>query len=111
MSELEKPVFSQSNFQHQFYLVSPRFTRNVINKHEPPTIGVDYSAKSIVLRDGTIVKAKIWDTGLFYLSNILIFLAGSEKYKAITTAYLNFRIFLTNKGIIGNQLEQCSFMI
>jgi len=52
-----------------------KYTRNIVNKNEPPTIGVDYSTKSIVLRDGTIVKAKIWDT------------AGSEKYKAITTAH------------------------
>jgi len=51
-----------------------RYTRNVVNRNEPPTIGVDYSTKSIVLQDGNVVKAKIWDT------------AGSEKYKAITTA-------------------------
>ena len=47
-----------------------RFTRNVVNKHEPPTIGVDYSAKSIVLRDGTIVKAKIWDTGISRIEKV-----------------------------------------
>eukprot|EP00330_Aristerostoma_sp_ATCC50986_P011466 CAMPEP_0114588814 /NCGR_PEP_ID=MMETSP0125-20121206/11429_1 /TAXON_ID=485358 ORGANISM="Aristerostoma sp., Strain ATCC 50986" /NCGR_SAMPLE_ID=MMETSP0125 /ASSEMBLY_ACC=CAM_ASM_000245 /LENGTH=128 /DNA_ID=CAMNT_0001785411 /DNA_START=308 /DNA_END=694 /DNA_ORIENTATION=+ len=52
-----------------------RYTRNVVNRNEPPTIGVDYSTKSIVLQDGNVVKAKIWDT------------AGSEKYKAITTAH------------------------
>jgi GTPase SAR1 family protein len=57
-----------------------------VNKNEPPTIGVDYSTKSLVLKDGTIVKAKIWDTGKTSI-NGLILLAGSEKYKAITTAY------------------------
>jgi len=48
---------------------------------------VDYSTKSIVLGDGTVIKAKIWDTGKnIHMTNIKL-LAGSEKYKAITTAY------------------------
>ena len=41
-----------------------RYTRNILNKNEPPTIGVDYYTKSIVLKDGAVVKAKMWDTGI-----------------------------------------------
>lgn len=66
-----------------------RYTRNILNKNEPPTIGVDYYTKSIVLKDGAVVKAKMWDTGIrvtFNVSNSIFLIAGSEKYKAITTA-------------------------
>jgi len=52
-----------------------RFTRNVVNKAEKPTVGVEYMPKNLVLKDGTIAKVKLWDT------------AGSEKYLALTTAH------------------------
>jgi len=37
-----------------------------------PTIAVELKTKLITLRDGTTVKAQIWDT------------AGMEKYKSVT---------------------------
>lgn len=40
-----------------------RYTRNVVNKAEKPTVGVEFVTKNLVLKDGTIAKAKLWDTG------------------------------------------------
>ena len=39
-----------------------------------PTIGVEFATKEVTVRDGSIVKAQIWDT------------AGQEKYRAICMA-------------------------
>ena len=51
-----------------------------VNDKEPerktPTVGVEFSTKSVKLMDDTSVKAQIWDT------------AGQEKYRAITSAYI-----------------------
>lgn len=49
-------------------------------KKEPPqrpmsTIGVEFATLAVSLRDGSKVKAQIWDT------------AGQEKYRAITSAH------------------------
>jgi len=52
-----------------------RYTKSVVNKNPQPTIGVEYSTKSIILKNGAVVKAQIWDT------------SGSERYKSITTAH------------------------
>lgn len=40
-----------------------RYTRGVMNRAEKPTVGVEFATKNIVLKDGTITKAKLWDTG------------------------------------------------
>ena len=62
-----------------------RYTRNVITEHLNPTIGVEYSTKCILLKNGEgIDKAQIWDTGILFI------LAGSERYLSITTAYYCF---------------------
>jgi len=52
-----------------------RYIKNVMNKNQAPTLGVEYQTKCIILKNGTVVKAQIWDT------------SGSEKYKSITTAH------------------------
>ena len=44
-------------------------------KNTTPTIGVEFSTKSVSLKDGSTVKAQIWDT------------AGQERYKAICGAH------------------------
>ena len=33
-----------------------------MNKNQAPTLGVEYQTKCIILRNGTVVKAQIWDT-------------------------------------------------
>ena len=52
-----------------------RFTKNVFPKNSSYTIGVDYAPKHVVLNNGQVVKAQIWDT------------SGHERYRAITTAH------------------------
>ena len=49
-----------------------RYTRNVMPDNMNPTIGVEYSSKCILLRNGEgIVKANIWDTGIIiYVSRL-----------------------------------------
>ena len=39
------------------------------------TIGVEFATKNVMMKDGTTVKAQLWDT------------AGQEKYRAITVAH------------------------
>ena len=39
------------------------------------TIGVEFATKNVQMKDGTTVKAQLWDT------------AGQEKYRAITVAH------------------------
>ena len=34
-----------------------------MNKAEKATVGVEFITKNLVLRDGTIAKVKLWDTG------------------------------------------------
>lgn len=69
-----------------------RFTRNEFNLESKSTIGVEFATRSIVV-DNKTIKAQIWDTGKsepkmkkksYYLSP---FLAGQERYRAITSAY------------------------
>ena len=53
-----------------------RYTKNIMLKNPETTIGVEYTSKSILLKNhDVIVKTQIWDT------------SGSEKYKSITTAH------------------------
>ena len=42
-----------------------------------PTIGVEMESKILKMKNGKIVKTRIWDT------------SGQEKYKSITTAHYN----------------------
>ncbi|KAF5349503.1 hypothetical protein D9756_009006 [Leucocoprinus leucothites] len=88
-----------------------RFTRNEFNLESKSTIGVEFATRSINV-DGKTVKAQIWDTGrfpsvlaplswrvchederlmsparLFSLADVSIFVAGQERYRAITSAY------------------------
>ena len=51
-----------------------RFTTNEFNLESKTTIGVEFSTKTLKVKDKTI-KAQIWDT------------AGQERYRAITSAY------------------------
>ena len=52
-----------------------RFIKNAFSTHTPSTIGVELDTKFVTLRNGKVIKAKIWDT------------SGQEKYKSITTAH------------------------
>ena len=59
-----------------------RYIHGGIPKHINPTLGVEFSTKNVILGNGGIVKAQIWDT------------AGTEKYKAIIAAYIYIYIIL-----------------
>lgn len=69
-----------------------RFTTNEFNADSKSTIGVEFAARSISI-EGKVVKAQIWDTGRtiriimqrYYI--FLNFIAGQERYRAITSAY------------------------
>ncbi len=76
-----------------------------MNKHEPPTIGVDYAPKSIVLKDGTIVKAKIWDTGKYKIFNgfkIISWIRKIQSYNHCVILYENAYV-TPALGIIESQ--------
>lgn len=64
--------------------------QNVVTEPAGPTLGVEYQTKSIILKDGTVVKVQIWDTcNYFYQKSSQTNpwkIAGSERYKSITTA-------------------------
>lgn len=70
-----------------------RFTRNEFNLESKSTIGVEFATRSIQV-DNKTIKAQIWDTGMevvaWFLSEInqvyVLFLAGQERYRAITSA-------------------------
>ncbi len=51
-----------------------RFTKGTFSTDSKTTIGVEFSAKKMVV-DGSTVKVQLWDT------------AGQEKFRAITKAY------------------------
>lgn len=51
-----------------------RFTKGSFMQESRATIGVDFSAKNLKVKD-SVVKAQFWDT------------AGQEKYRSITSAY------------------------
>lgn len=52
-----------------------RYLKNCLPKTGGPTIGVEFATKNVIMKDGTTVKAQLWDT------------AGQEKYRAITVAH------------------------
>lgn len=72
-----------------------RFTRNEFNLESKSTIGVEFATRSIQV-DGKTIKAQIWDT------------AGQERYRAITSAWVHFRVVQTvlpvtwNPSVWGN---------
>lgn len=69
-----------------------RFTRNEFSLDSKSTIGVEFATRSLQIKD-KVIKAQIWDTGTFKLClcNVLTvfcpWLAGQERYRAITSAY------------------------
>ena len=52
-----------------------RYQNNRLPRSTAMTIGVEFGTKNVMLKDGTTVKAQLWDT------------AGQEKYRAITVAH------------------------
>ena len=52
-----------------------RYLKNQLPKKAGPTIGVEFATKNVTMKDGSTVKAQLWDT------------AGQEKYRAITVAH------------------------
>ena len=52
-----------------------RYLKNTLPKTQGPTIGVEFATKNVSMKDGSTVKAQLWDT------------AGQEKYRAITVAH------------------------
>ena len=55
------------------------------------TIGVEFAYKVAFLKNKTKVKAQIWDTCKF-VSFLTFLLAGSEKYRSITTGHYRFAL-------------------
>ena len=51
-----------------------RYHKGVFTR-KASTIGVEFLIKRIIMPDGTVIKAQIWDT------------AGSERYRCITTGH------------------------
>ena len=51
------------------------FTDGTFSEHCDPTVGVDFFAKIIEIKDGIRIKLQLWDT------------AGQEKFRSITRSY------------------------
>ena len=60
------------NFPFLLYLY--RYHKGIFTRISP-TIGVEFLTKKIILENGTVLKAQIWDT------------SGSERYRSITTGH------------------------
>jgi Ras-related protein Rab-11A len=43
-----------------------RFTVNEFSLESKATIGVEFGHAEVTLQDNSVVKAQIWDTGLYY---------------------------------------------
>eukprot|EP01054_Gregarina_sp_Poly1_P006341 Gregarina_sp_Poly_1__6340@NODE_3378_length_1140_cov_150_598322_g2137_i0_p1_GENE_NODE_3378_length_1140_cov_150_598322_g2137_i0NODE_3378_length_1140_cov_150_598322_g2137_i0_p1_ORF_typecomplete_len243_score26_78Ras/PF00071_22/2_2e53Roc/PF08477_13/4_6e24Arf/PF00025_21/8_4e17SRPRB/PF09439_10/1_3e06GTP_EFTU/PF00009_27/1_5e05Gtr1_RagA/PF04670_12/6_2e06FeoB_N/PF02421_18/3_4e05MMR_HSR1/PF01926_23/0_00016AAA_22/PF13401_6/0_0016PduVEutP/PF10662_9/0_012TniB/PF05621_11/0_019Septin/PF00735_18/0_28_NODE_3378_l len=56
------------------HLIS-RYSRNTLPKGPIPTVGVEFTARTIDLPNGTKIRAQIWDT------------AGQERYRSIVRAH------------------------
>ena len=52
-----------------------RFTKNEFNLESKPTIGVEFSTKTVQSQNGQTLKIQIWDT------------AGQERYRAVASSY------------------------
>lgn len=69
-----------------------RFTRNEFTIESKSTIGVEFATRTIEC-EGKLLKAQIWDTGkrspLHQRRLISLQIAGQEKYRAITSAYVS----------------------
>lgn len=61
-----------------------------------PTVGVDFFARIIEVKDGTRIKLQLWDTAvrtnlianfLFCHSNKLMLFQGQERFRSITKSY------------------------
>lgn len=69
-----------------------RYVRGIF-ENAPATIGVEFAYKVSYLKNGTKVKSQIWDT---CKTNAIVFkilnLAGSEKYRSITTGHYRFAL-------------------
>ena len=112
MLVLEKLISSSGKFNHIFifFILLPlqrislknRYSKDELPKNPAPTIGVEFGTKIVQLKDGTKVKAQIWDTGKNYdyyftlnhfiqkISSFLTYpLAGQERYRSILS--LHFR--------------------
>lgn len=55
--------------------LSAQYVDNRFSREYDVTIGVEFSQKTIVAKDGTRIKIQIWDT------------AGQEKFRSITVSY------------------------
>jgi len=42
-------------------LIEVRYTKNVV-ENPGPTLAIEYQTKNLILQNGSIVKAQIWDT-------------------------------------------------
>ena len=52
-----------------------RYTNDIFSEQQLITIGVEFTSKFVILKDGKVAKLQLWDT------------AGSEQYRSITTKY------------------------
>lgn len=85
------------NLERLTCTVLSRFTRNEFNLDSKSTIGVEFATRTLSIDDKTI-KAQIWDTGKscgpdsLRIPPLLIenqpVTAGQERYRAITSAYV-----------------------
>lgn len=100
------------NSAHRFATVLSRFVRDEFNFESRSTIGVEFATRTITVDDKRI-KAQIWDTGVHRLASLPLpfltrwFLAGQERYRAITAACVILLPFSSNAvGALQAQIIQ-----
>lgn len=71
---LVNPIYFRGNSNINNWIFAFRYHKGIFTRISP-TIGVEFLTKKIVLQNGSIVKAQIWDT------------SGSERYRSITTGH------------------------
>ena len=65
-----------------------RYIRGQLPRSKFPTIGVEFATKPVPLKTGGTVRVQIWDTGKCEkINHPTFFLAGQERFKAITSAH------------------------